>query len=444
MKEEKTWKIFKDFNINDKEELPIIKQMKSVKCKVLENGLKLKEMNFYLCNCDIDQKDPICEECARVCHSGENHVLTQKYFNKQVCQCGIKRHRVDQNFSSQDYQRYKQTCYFYEFSTFSGLNIAYESVKTSKEICMFCFNFCRIYYEDNDQYFQKKIICNSSQIQSCSCSNKKHTDIKFIFQMVNDIMDTNKYYFANLTSVHLINLIFLTDKLKTNIYSSFLQYMSNLIDAIENPKYRFDTQMNYSNFFLGLKNFAEICSTARENYYFSKEASKLFKLNFVHKVMEKKFDQSNSYLWEFKSYIIKCFAKITLNTHMSLFPKIKLIDFENLSPIQRLIYTSVIKKNKIFMAEYMDDSNNNSSIIDKFLKYLNVLNVMNYTHIYGYSIMHQTCVILKKFAQFYLFSTEQILKYCQVADEIFLKIINFRQKSKNATKNSLSEQIQGT
>ena len=99
---------------DEKEDLQIIRQMKSVNCKVLQNGFKLKEIEFYFCNCDIDQKDPICVECARICHSGEGHILSQKYKGPQICKCGIKRHRV-QNNQNDEHRRYKTTCFFMSF-----------------------------------------------------------------------------------------------------------------------------------------------------------------------------------------------------------------------------------------------------------------------------------------------------------------------------------------
>ena len=229
---------------NEKEDLQIIRQMKSVNCKVLENGFKLKEIEFYFCNCDIDQKDPICVECAQNCHSGPGHILSEKYKNKQICECGIKRHRVVNNFNSNiEEKRYKTTCFFYELSTFSGLNVIYESINTSKEICMFCFNFCVQSYPINEQYFQRKIVNGNSEIQGCSCTNHKHKDIKFIFSQVNEMVNIHKYNFENLTNVHLLNLIFMTDKLKTNIYSSFLRYLNDLKGLITNETYKFDSQI---------------------------------------------------------------------------------------------------------------------------------------------------------------------------------------------------------
>ena len=78
---------------DEKDDLEIIKNMKRVKCKVLQEGYKQTQMNFYLCSCDSQQKKPICEECAVVCHAG--HTLSIRYQEETVCHCGKKNHKIN-------------------------------------------------------------------------------------------------------------------------------------------------------------------------------------------------------------------------------------------------------------------------------------------------------------------------------------------------------------
>ena len=57
--------------------------------------------------------------------------------------------------------------------------------------------------------------------------------------------------------------------------------------------------------------------------------------------------------------------------------------------------------------------------------------------------MNKICNVLKKFAQFYLFTTQQKLKYCQLVDEIFLKISSFRHKAKISKYSVEKEEVHG-
>ena len=79
-----------EFFEDQNNDLDIVKTMKKVQCKVLQEGYKVTLMNFYLCSCDPEQKKPICEECAVVCHAG--HKIGTRFYEKQVCSCGKKNH----------------------------------------------------------------------------------------------------------------------------------------------------------------------------------------------------------------------------------------------------------------------------------------------------------------------------------------------------------------
>src|SRR5690242_1441441 len=93
------------------EELILLQKMNNVKCTILETGLRPTEMTYYVCSCDPNKIEAICEECAKTCH--KNHIISptpQK--GLQVCSCGTKAHYVD----DKTYDTYKKQCFYNELS----------------------------------------------------------------------------------------------------------------------------------------------------------------------------------------------------------------------------------------------------------------------------------------------------------------------------------------
>jgi len=50
--------------------LKVLKILKSVNCQLLNSTYQSTRDNFVFCSCDPEKKEPICTECARVCHAG--------------------------------------------------------------------------------------------------------------------------------------------------------------------------------------------------------------------------------------------------------------------------------------------------------------------------------------------------------------------------------------
>ena len=402
---------------DDQEDLEIVRAMKKIKCKVLLEGYKPILMNFYFCSCDPHQKDPICEECAKICHS--NHSLSALYKGEQICQCGLKCHKTENNTLHDQF--YDPRCNYHELSIFSNLNIYYENEKKLK-ICIFCYNFC---YNTNE--FVKKIAKNE-EVPQCECVG--HNEIKFIFQSTNELAINRKI--ENLNSTHLLNLLFLCEKSFKNIYSSFSLFYNQLKIDILDPLFEFDSNIQLSNCFWGLSNFASLSNLTWDFNYFSEKVRALFDIDFAYQLFELNSKNDNLAVWIFKNNLICCFEKITVGFDFISFPQLKINDFENLTPFQRLTITLKIRGNEKFMEKYILKEKRN--IIDILLQYVEILTKSKFSKFVCFEILIRIFNIMKKFAKFYLFTNEQKLKYCIVIEEIFEKFnedVSINQEDKN-------------
>jgi hypothetical protein len=397
----------------DIEDLDIVKHMKKIKCKVLLEGYKPTEMDFYFCSCDPHQKDPICQECANICHSG--HILSVVYHGVQVCQCGIKCHRIES--STVHEQIYDPRCNYHELAIYSNLNIFYED-DNRRKICMFCFNFC---YQEMG--FMKKYVETREEVPECECEG--HNEIKFIFHSTNELAIYLKI--ENLNSTHMLNLLFMCEKSFKNIYSTFSLFENQLKNDIIDPEFEFDPTIQLSNSFWALSNFACFANLTWDFNYFSEKVRSFFDINFTYNLLETKFKDDSLAVWIFKNNFICCFEKITLGYDLVALPRFKISDFENFTPFQRLIFTSNVRRFESIMGKYIQREKMN--IIDKLLQALTMLNKSKFNKVIGYEILFRILSILKILAKFYLFTNEHKLRYCLLIDEIFKKFDEFHKSS---------------
>jgi len=220
---------------NLENEFILIKNMKQIKCNILENGLKPIHMKYYFCSCDPNKIDPICEECALKCHANAKHSLSTPLEGPNVCACGLRGHNVTND--APNMIKYNKVCPFFDFANISGKLIYYINEQNEK-LCMFCNVFC-IKYENrenslnnfpeisleikqNQDYaekhnnknikkFTKKNQDNeihfNSELDRCECSHENHSNIKTILQLTNNI-GNHREKFENLSSNQLLNIIF--------------------------------------------------------------------------------------------------------------------------------------------------------------------------------------------------------------------------------------------
>ena len=412
-------------NLNlDMNELKISKFMKkNSDCTVYENASRKVVTTYYFCACDPNQMDQICSACATNCHKGPGHKLSIGHNGPIVCQCGIKCHKVDEYTST----LVKKTCLFAEFSRVSKLNVFYENSQGLK-ICMFCINFCckdlKTRHKDD---FEKKISGNNNDVfAECQCDNSDHNDLKFVFSNTNNFCKKTTN-FENLSPNHILNLIFLSKNSFQLHYSNFVSYYDKIIERMKDiDDFEFDKKIYISNFYWAVMGFSTIAKLSKFQSYFLKEIRDYFSIDFTIQAIEFSNEDSKP-LWMSLNNLLTCFTKITLNYYMRAFPKVKIIDFGNLNPLQRLMIVSNVKKNTVFMNNFIEGKN----FIDVILNSMQKINSMKFVNIEGYDVLIMYAGILKKFARYYLFDTDQILKYCSIIDTLILNTKGFSHRNKN-------------
>jgi hypothetical protein len=426
------------YDEDSEDELELCCQMKGIrKCSIMKNGVKPYEGSFYFCSCDPDQKDPICLECKNICHKG--HVVLDKPFQLvHMCQCGLKNHKITSDMKNEN--AYDRTCYFHELSMFSNVHIYYRIFLPDhhKNICMFCNFFCLPHYTEQERkHIEKTKVNNKDEIPRCQCNYEVHKDVQDIYACINYLkiynlkatLEKNRNLLGYFSSTSFLNTIFLTDRLKKNIYSSFIYFINKLKTEIKNPEYEFDPRMNYSSFYWSLQNIVAISNkiSGKHSFYFSDKIKEFFSLEFIYDILDKKFTQHNKSTWDIKSAILQCYRKITFNSDMASIPNFKFEDMANLSPLIRLILMSNVKKcENNFVRENFENLESSSNLIDKLLSILKSLNKTSQLEMRAnmiFNILH----MLKKLSKHYLFSNEQILNYCKIVDFIINELDKLRQ-----------------
>ena len=90
------------------EDLPRL--LRSVNCQVLITGNKEISMYYNICNCDPEQKELICDECIKKCHS--DHTVINRIMTKTVLKIKLKRHDLIDRPCQLDFL----CCKFYTFT----------------------------------------------------------------------------------------------------------------------------------------------------------------------------------------------------------------------------------------------------------------------------------------------------------------------------------------
>jgi len=118
---------------------------------------------------------------------------------------------------------------------------------------------------------------------------------------------------------------------------------------------------------------------------------------------------------------------------MRSFPKVKVIDYGNLTPLQRLTIASNVRKNALFINDFIDNNN----FIDIILNAMQKINSMKFANLEGYDVLISYAGILKKFARYNLLENDQIIKLCMFVEALILNTKNytFRNPNKDETFN---------
>lgn len=469
-------KLMNDYSDN----LELVEKMYTIKCKVMENGLKKVNMIYYFCSCDPEGNDPICEECKINCHTGEGHITGEAYEAPQICQCGVRCHKLELNDQdSSNRHVYKTNCHFHE--------IAYKSndyryfLREGKKICVFCHIFCNysefeneedvdlsecdvevrfdpkqknsINSNNNKDNFIKKNsseniysnkesneIVEDEEFTHCECNHFLHTDVKNIYRKINMFFDENKNCLVgNFGPLRVINLLSLCPKSFINIFGSFFTAIKYLKENIFDPKYEFEKNLNNSNYYWSLIIFANISSWCKNVYFFNSQFAKIFSGELVSGLLNKPYENDKTTII-IRSCVFTCFQKFYLNNLMHLFPNFKISDFINMNPLQRIIFTNNIRKHEVFMNElmnpkYFGNLREQKNIIDFLILGIEHFYNNEYSYIEIYDILNKVTLILKKLSKFYLFTDTQIKKYNLNIEKLIIRQLEKRTKQSKSDSN---------
>lgn len=350
--------------------------LRRIPCQLLKSGLRPVEARYFFCSCDVDMKEPICEDCKERCHEG-HAVLRVEEGLSAVCACGMKCHSIRDD-STEVNSIYNKKCFFHEFSQVSGINIYYESKDKPKVLCMFCYNFCfeqagqfgtnynsnntivdhRQYnsissINKNSEFYDKKIYARDMALfPECNCTHPNHKELKYLYgklkYIASEIFTTLD--FENFTYTHITNLLMVSHRSYDNIFHSFVEGMAALNSNIKDLSYQFEDLYSPTNEFnLCLETISKISAkTKRINYFSNKISSCLPSIKTLCHIMERKFDHKMLTIWNMKFYLMSIYLKFGFKRKFKSLPNFKIYDIENMSPLQRLSFVKEVQEKSYF------------------------------------------------------------------------------------------------
>ena len=113
-----------------------------VQCSIVKHGLTKAYANYYLCECDPERKNPICENCFKECHKGSGHAEIKMIQQEKICMCGIKSHQPFNENENLD-NKYSKKCLFGEWANECKYKICFKDKDNNIFICLLCKNICR-------------------------------------------------------------------------------------------------------------------------------------------------------------------------------------------------------------------------------------------------------------------------------------------------------------
>ena len=451
--------------------------LNEIHCQILDNGLKEVKAKYFICECDPERSNPICEECFKKCHFNGVKYPHKEISNKEtnaVCICGYKCHKPLNESEKQDKQ-YKVNCTFGELGTIPDLNFTYQDVEQSNlNICLLCYNIC---YEAEEKLIKRPI--EDLKGFKCSCKNHNHTDIRIIFRKLRTLAKGNifykKYNFEGMTFLHFVNILTSSKNSFHNLFHSFIDQIHSTFKNIQKIGYSFEEHNTLNDLHLTsqvLLFFAQKCKneykienkienkinkavmndeeepieeeennddienkvvqpetnagieggqldsirvTCEPLCYFNDVVKNILTEKKYFKIMERKFDSKSRNIWQLKYYLTSIFHKFYIQRDFTSFPNIKVRDIILLTPIQRLLMISSIE------------------FEDKVSKYVNDLNINYLTNIISsiesvissqeknislYLILAKLYKMCEIFAKYSLFNHEQLSKLCSLNDNI--------------------------
>ena len=404
----------------------LIKNLGSVECSLMDSGINNKQMKFYYCSCDIDKKEPMCKVCIEVCHSDHNTLPLKETYGQQICHCGLSYHgkagttiEVNNNLS----------CFFSDWSSFSKTNIYYSYKKC--HICIFCKNFCQNFQElktNKEGEFKMKKLKKDKPFPECDCLDDNHKKNKSLFEKLSKLTEFTDYNFPNLSLLHIINLLFKSEKTCKNLFHRFFSERDQLKKNINDPLFKISSNLtNQSDLANGLKTIFVLSNNIKFLPYFSEAIKLVFDFEFTKSLMQKHLKNISRSGWNFKLSLISNYRKIVFTNDFKICPYFTVSDMINMNPLTRLILIGNVLSDNQIVSKYLKKIDK-IPYIDSIFNFIDILIHSPEKNIQIYKIFRYFYSIVKNFSKYYLLTKNQISRFCQINDEI-IKIFVINRKN---------------
>ena len=449
-----------------------------IQCKILKSGIKEIKDTYYICECDPERTNAICENCFNICHKGGNeypHKLIRSGVMNAVCICGYRCHALFSE-SGQEDKQYKKNCTFGELAGINDLNFCFQSLNDSNtKICLICFNICY----NCDANFIKKPLMDLKGFKCC-CTHHNHSDIRIIFRKLRYIAKQNNflkvYNFEGMTFVQFLNILTSTKNSFYNLFHSFSEKINKTYEKLQNFNYYFEDHNTLNDLHFTsqvLLVFAQRCKNVyscknriekkidtdedgneidnedkkpAKNLtvgidggeisklhircsticYFNDIIKNILNEKIFFKIMERKFDFKSRNIWQLKYYLTSIFCNFYVAKDFSSYPNFKIRDISLLSPLQRYILITNIE-NDTKISQYVNNLNMN--YLNNILNSIECLLNSEEKSIIFHLILAKLYKICELFAKYSLFNHEQLSKLCQLNDQI---LTFYDEEKKNA------------
>lgn len=403
-------------------ETNIVEFMKGKQCSILKFGIKPVYMKYYFCSCDPNLMETICESCAVNCHKGDDHDLIENdNEDYKTCQCGLKNHKLQEQ--QENNKNIKQKCLYADLSIKSKAFIYYKTSISNKNICMFCNNICFKLFEN--EKIEKQIHDSNENFPQCECNNSDHFLNKFLPENLIRIGENPSIFnFGDINMIQLLNVIFDSSSFEI-LYKLFIDYYDDLSSKITNDSvFEFDKNIHLTNYFRCLKAFSILGNNKLPFYYINKKITEFFPEYILEKIFER-YITDNPGLWSFLNYYLFAFKNFSILPLFSRFQILAQSDMNDISPIQRLNIINNIHKSPYiqnFKKRVLQENNIISLLINGFEKIIKC----KFINIEAIDCLIKIASLLSIFSNLYFFTNEQMLRYCQVVDKIFSKLLEFK------------------
>lgn len=445
-----------------------------VHCQILKAGITPVMGVYFLCECDPERRNSICEECFKVCHVGGDHKEIKRVTKEDVCMCGFKCHQPMNQAEVVD-EKYTSQCLFGEWASECQFPTFFKDKNDNNSmICLFCKNIC---YKNSNNIIKISIDDNNENKNIvCTCRNHNHNDLRIIFRKLRSVVKKNnfevKYDFEGFSFIQFMNIIFRGSRSFENIFHSFGDKINETVSKISsNPEYLLEnhkfindlhlTSNILSDFALKCKNVYCISKT-QENpanissipgkdeintlqincktlLYFREEIKNILTSQKYFAIMIKKFDYKSRNIWQLKYFLTNIYWVFCVGRDFTKYPNIKLRDIMLMNPIQRVTYISNIKKEND-MNDYLNNLNDN--ILDSTLSLLYKISKLNKSQSEVFGIYHKLFKICQLFAKYSLFNYEQVSKLYKINSKIILFFLtSSKEESHNSEKDKLKFKV---